>query len=115
MSFHDHPFYSSTTKNQSINLNCSVNLSYEGVGGEKSDRSREQPEGDDHDNGVGEVEQGRHELVNLQLCHKVEDAVRSHVHRGPSRHDKRPPPPAVVLSTQLEVDHHDGYLGAGDG
>ena len=50
----------------------------------------ELPEGDDHDNGVGEVEQGRHELVNLQLCHKVEDAVRSHVHRGPSRHDERP-------------------------
>ena len=25
-----------------------------------------------------------------------------------------PPPPVVILSTQLKVDHNDGDLGAGD-
>ena len=26
-----------------------------------------------------------------------------------------PPPPSVVLPTELEIDHDDRYLGAGDG
>ena len=46
------------------------------------------PEGEDHDDGVREVEESGHELVNLQLCHKVEEAVGRHIHRRASRHDK---------------------------
>ena len=37
------------------------------------------PEGDDHDGGVGEVQQGGNKLVNLQLSDKVEDAVGSYI------------------------------------
>ena len=48
------------------------------------------PKGDDHDDCVGEVEQCRHELVNLQLRTEVEDAVRGNVHGGPTRHNERP-------------------------
>jgi hypothetical protein len=47
------------------------------------------PEGEDHDDGVGEVEERRHKLIDLQLRHEVEEAVGRHVHRRPARHDER--------------------------
>ncbi len=47
------------------------------------------PEGEDHDDGVGEVEERRHKLIDLQLRHEVEEAVGRHVHRRPAGHDER--------------------------
>ena len=49
---------------------------------------RKLPESEDHDDGVREVEEGGHKLVDLQLRHEVEEAVGRHVHRRAARHDK---------------------------
>jgi len=98
----------------SVYFHCSVNLPDEGIGSIEPNSPREKPEGDDHDGGVGEVQQGGDKLINLQLGAEVEDTVSSHIDRTAAWHSKWPPPPAVVFSTELEIDHHYGNLWAGD-
>ena len=97
-----------------INLDSSVDLSDEEKCRIESDSSRQQPEGDDHHQGVRKVEERGHKLVNVQLRVEVEDAVSEDVECWSSRHDEGPPPPVVVLSAKLEVDHDDGDLWARD-
>ena len=79
-----------TVASQSVDLDGSVDLPDEGVGGVEADGAGEEPEGDDHDDCVGEVEQGRHELVNLQLGEEEEHAVGRHVHSTAAGDYKRP-------------------------
>ena len=96
-----------------VNLDRAVNFSNEEEGRVEPDGSREQPKGDDHHQRVGEVEQGGHELVDVQLRVEVEDAVGEHVDGGPARHEEGPPPPVIVLGAELEIDHDDADLRAG--
>ena len=44
----------------------------------------------------------------------VDDGVGKDIEAGRAGEQEGPPPPVVVLPTQLEVGHHYGNLGAGD-
>lgn len=46
---------------------------------------------------IAQVEQRRYELCDLQLCEKVEDAIKKYINSRAARHNKTAPPPAVVL------------------
>ena len=85
-----------------VDFDGAVDLPNEEERGVEADGARQQPEGDDHDDGVGEVEQGGHEFVNVQLGVEVEDGVGEHVERGPAGDAEGAPPPVVVLGAELE-------------
>ena len=51
----------------------------------------------DHDDGVAEVEQGGDDPGDLQLHHKVVDAVDEEVDGGEAGREEGTPPPVVVL------------------
>ena len=51
----------------SVDLDSRVDLADEGVGGVESNRAGHQPESEDHQSGVAEVEQRRNELRDLEL------------------------------------------------
>ena len=57
----------------------------------------EKEEGKDHDEGVSEVEQRRHEALDVQFAHVVVHTVDEEVDRCEARGQERPPPPVVVL------------------
>jgi hypothetical protein len=59
------------------------------------------PERDDHHEGVGEVEQRRHELLDVELRVEVEDAVGEYIDGRTARHEEGSPPPVVVLCAEL--------------
>lgn len=50
-----------------------------------------------HDEGVAEVEDGGHHSLDVELRHKVMDAVDEEVERGESRGEETTPPPVIVL------------------
>jgi len=57
-------------KGISVDLDRSVDLADEQVRGVEADRSRQQPESEDHQRRVAEVQQGRNELGDFQLNRK---------------------------------------------
>lgn len=67
-----------------------------------------------HDEHVAEVHEHRHSLCDVQLAVEVERGVGKQVQRRRPRSKVRPPPPVVILGTELEVGKHDGDLRAGD-
>ena len=73
----------------SVNLYCSINLPDEGVCCVEPYRACEQPEGDHHDGGVGEIQQGGHELVYLQLGAEIEHTVGGYINCTSSRDGER--------------------------
>ena len=97
-----------------VDLDRGVDLADEEESRVEADGAGEQPEGHDHHEGVGEVQKGRNELFDVQLGVEVEDAVGEHVDGRAAGHQEGPPPPVVVLRAELEVDHDDADLGAGD-
>lgn len=50
-----------------------------------------------HDEGVAEIEDGGHHTLNVELRHKVMDAVDEEVECGESRGEETTPPPVIVL------------------
>lgn len=57
----------------------------------------EEEEQEHHDDGVAKVEERRHEARDVQLGHKVVNAVYEQVERGEPRSEVTAPPPVVVL------------------
>lgn len=82
--------------------------------GVESDRARQQPEGHHHDDGISEIQQRGHELINVQLGIEIENAVGEHVQGGSTRDNEAPPPPMIVLRAQLEIHHDNADLRARD-
>ena len=80
-----------------VDLDGSINFSYKRVGCEKTDSSSQQPEGEDHQACVAEVQQNWHEFCDFQLGDEVKDGIGQHVHCGTTAHDEASPPPPVVL------------------
>ena len=60
----------------------------------------EQEEGENHDGGVTEVQEGRCGSLDLQLGDEVVDAVDEEVERGEPARQVTAPPPVVVLGVK---------------
>jgi len=58
------------SRSASVDLDLSVDFPDEHVRGEEADRSRTDPESEDDDEGVAEVQDGRYERRDAQLCRK---------------------------------------------
>lgn len=97
-----------------INLDGSIDPSDEEVGCVEAYCSSEEPEGEHHQQGVPKIQQGWNEFCDFKLCNKVEYGVSEYIDCWSSWYDEWSPPPVVVLSTQLEVDHYNWDLWAGD-
>ncbi|RUS91111.1 hypothetical protein EGW08_001136, partial [Elysia chlorotica] len=63
---------------------------------------------------VAEVEQSIHKATHLQLGEEEVHTVEEEVDGCEARCQERPPPPMVVLSTQVEIAQQNGRLTAGD-
>ena len=68
-----------------INLYCSIDLSDEKECGEKANGTSDEPEGDGDDDCIDEIDQGGHEVVNVELCVEVKNAIGEHVNSGAPR------------------------------
>ena len=76
-----------------------------GAGGEHDGRYHEQ--------GVSDVEHGRHRATQaVQIKHQVVDRVQEDVECNGARGKERFPPPAVILHTEVHVGEDDGNFGA---
>ena len=85
-----------------VDLDARVDLLREPEAGQEAARAREQKQPDADEAHVAEVEHVREPLVRAQSP-EVVDAIRKHVEGCRTTGQERPPPPAVVLATQLEV------------
>ena len=67
-----------------------------------------------HERRVTKVQHGGHNIIDLKLLEVVEDGVDKDIDGATTRCEQRPPPPLVVLCTQLHVDKDNRDFGAGD-
>ena len=63
----------------------------------------EQEETKDHDAGVAEIQKGWGRVLYVEFCKKVMNAVDSKVEGGKAAGQEAPPPPVVVLRTEMKV------------
>lgn len=59
---------------------------------------------------VPKVQHRRNEFTDFKLDEEVEYAVEENVNGTSTGHDKTPPMPSVIFTTQLEVRHHNRQL-----
>ena len=97
-----------------VDFDGGIDLSDEEEGRVEADCPSQEPEGNEHDEGVGEVKEGGDELVNLQFGVEVENTVSENVNSRSARDNEAPPPPMVIFRAELKVDHDDADLRARD-
>ena len=97
-----------------INLDSGVYFPDEEERGEEANGAGDEPEGDGDDDSVDEIDQGGHEVVDVELRVEVKDAVSEHVNSRAPGDGERAPPPVIIFRAELKVDHDDADLRAGD-
>ena len=96
-----------------VHVQIAVDLSHEPEAGEEADRTGQQEEQENHDEGVAEVEDHRRE-AGQRFGHEVVHAADEQVERGEAGREERSPPPIIILGAQVEIAEQYGGLRAGD-
>lgn len=63
---------------------------------------------------VSQIQHGRNKLGNREFRVEVKYAVEKNINGRTAGNDEAAPPPAIILSTDLEISHYDRYLSAAD-
>lgn len=72
--------------------------------------TREDEEGEGHEEGVSEVEEAGDEAGDVQLREEVVGAVEEHVDRRAARRQERRPPPLMVLRIKMRHEVVDIWM-----
>jgi hypothetical protein len=86
-----------------IRLHSSENREHEGSRGQEADRSHGQMHGEDNHQHVAQVEHHREAMHGGQTVVKENEGVDDSVECNRPSPMERPPPPLVVLGTQLHI------------
>jgi len=96
----------------SIDLDRAVDGAHEEKRRNAADGSSQEHEGQRGNAHPPKVDKERHRLGHLQLGEEIENRVQEDEACARSRDEEGAPPPAPILSGQLEVRQGDGDLGA---
>lgn len=97
-----------------INFDNTVNFPDKPIAGKKSNCSCEEEKAENHDTSVAKIQESRCRVFNIQLGEEVMNTINSKVESCKSTGQEAPPPPVVILSTQMKVTEKNGSLGASD-
>jgi hypothetical protein len=94
-------------------LYCRINGSSEEKASQEADASAEDTKDNTDHSHVGEVHNNGQEPNHLQTTGQEPNAISKEIETTRGTVPEGPPPPAVVLTTELQVAQHDTDLCAG--